>query len=247
MSTPILNIPEVSSGVVNAYLIVNAALRSMESAVSGFIDVDLASSSRSISEDDFLKYFLFNCINNAVTRTITVPAKVRVFGVANAGAVALSVIRGTKVVPVGVGEAAIFFTDGSVNGLRKFGGGGGGAEGAVQNISVACSDEVTGLSIGVKVNMRMPYSFTLSEVRASLSAAQISGSLITVDIKQNGASILSVPLTFDNGEKTSLTAASQAVISASAIGNDSEITFEVTQIGDGTAKGLKVYLIGSPS
>jgi hypothetical protein len=82
-------------------------------------------------------------------------------------------------------------------------------------------------------------------VRASLSTAQASGSIFTVDINEGGTSVLSTKLTIDNTEKTSTTAATPAVISDSALADDAEITIDIDQIGDGTAKGLKVILIGT--
>jgi hypothetical protein len=78
-----------------------------------------------------------------------------------------------------------------------------------------------------------------------LLTAQTSGTIFTVDINESGVSILSTKLTIDNTEKTSVTAATPAVISDTAIGDDSEITIDVDQIGDGTAKGLIVTLIGT--
>lgn len=124
------------------------------------------------------------------------------------------------------------------------------AEGAAaqQCIPIACSDEVTALTSGTaKVTFRMPYAFTLSEVRASLTTAQASGSILTVDINEGGTSIFSTKLTIDNTEKTSTTAAAPAVISDTSLADDAEITIDLDQIGDGTAKGLKVYLIGVPA
>lgn len=124
---------------------------------------------------------------------------------------------------------------------------GGGGVAPTQCIPIACSDETSALAAGTaKVTFRMPYAFTVSSVRASLTIAQTSGSIFTVDINENGASILSTKLTIDNSEKTSVTAATPAVISDNALADDSEITVDIDQIGDGTAKGLKVYLIGVP-
>lgn len=114
-----------------------------------------------------------------------------------------------------------------------------------QPIIIACSDEITALTAGTaKVTFRMPYAFTLTAVRASLTTAQTSGSILAIDINEEGTSILSTKLTIDNAEKTSTTAATAAVISDTALANDAEITIDIDQIGDGTAKGLKVYLIG---
>jgi hypothetical protein len=115
-----------------------------------------------------------------------------------------------------------------------------------QCIPIACSDETTALTAGTgKVTFRMPYAFTLTGVRASLTTAQTSGSTFTVDINESGTSVLSTKLTIDNTEKTSTTAATAAVISDSALADDAEITIDIDTVGDGTAKGLKVYLIGT--
>lgn len=115
----------------------------------------------------------------------------------------------------------------------------------VQHIGIACSDESTALTAGVaKVTFRVPYAFTLTGVRASLVTAQASGTVFTVDINEGGVSILSTKVTIDNGEKTSATAATPAVISDASLADDAEITIDIDQIGDGTARGLKVYLIG---
>lgn len=113
-------------------------------------------------------------------------------------------------------------------------------------IPIAASDEVTAVTAGLaKVTFRMPVALSLTVVRASLTEAQTTGALFTVNIKQNGVSILSTLITIDNTEKTSTTAAVSPVISTSALVDDAEITIDVTQVGDGTAKGLKVYLVGT--
>lgn len=118
--------------------------------------------------------------------------------------------------------------------------------GAFVSIPIACSDETTALTTGTaKVTFRMPHGMTLDEVRASLTTAQASGATFTVDINEGGASILSTKLTIDNTEKTSTTAATPAVISDASLADDAEITIDIDQAGDGTATGLKVYLIGT--
>ena len=113
-------------------------------------------------------------------------------------------------------------------------------------LTIACSDETTELTAGTaKITFRIPYAMTLTSVRANLNTAQTSGSVFTVDINENGSSILSTKLTIDNTEKTSTTASTSAVISDSSSADDAEITIDIDQVGDGTAKGLKVTLIGT--
>lgn len=117
--------------------------------------------------------------------------------------------------------------------------------GLPEAIQLAASDETTALTTGTaKVTFRTPADFTLTGVRASLTTAQASGSIFTVDINQNGSSVLGTKLTIDNTEKTSVTAATPATITTSALIDDGEITVDIDQIGNGTAKGLKITLIG---
>jgi len=120
------------------------------------------------------------------------------------------------------------------------------AQAKAEYLVLAASDESTALTTGTgKVAFRMPYAMTLSAVRCSLTTAQTSGSILTVDINDSGASILSTKLTIDNTEKTSTTAATAPVISDTSLADDAEITIDIDQIGDGTAKGLKITLIGT--
>lgn len=113
-------------------------------------------------------------------------------------------------------------------------------------IGLACSDETTAITTGTaKVTFRMPCAITLTSVRANVNTAPV-GSTIIVDINKGGTSILSTKLSIDASEKTSATAAIPAVISDSALADDSEITIDLDQVGSTTAgKGLKVWLIGT--
>ncbi len=111
-------------------------------------------------------------------------------------------------------------------------------------IGVALSDETTALTTGTaKLTIRAPFAFTLTGVRATLKTSSSSG-IPTVDINEGGTTVLSTKLTIDQGELTSTTAATAAVISDSAIADDAEITFDIDVAGTGAA-GLKVWLLGT--
>jgi hypothetical protein len=112
-----------------------------------------------------------------------------------------------------------------------------------ESIVVAVGDETTAITTGnAKTTFRMPYAFTLTEVRASLTTASSSGTP-TVDINEAGSTILSTKITIDANEKTSTTAATAPVISDTALADDAEITIDIDVAGT-SAAGLKVYLIG---
>lgn len=88
----------------------------------------------------------------------------------------------------------------------------------------------------------MPVGCTLVKVRASVNTAP-AGSTLIFDINEGGTSVLSTKLSIDVSEKTSKTAASQAVISDSSIADDAEMTIDIDQIGSSTAGvGAKIIL-----
>jgi len=110
---------------------------------------------------------------------------------------------------------------------------------------LACSDEETDLTTGEKIVWRMPYEYTVTAVRASLTTAATGGTLLTVDINEGGTSILSTKITIDASETTSTTAATPPVISDSALADDAEMSIDIDYIGStNPGKGLKVYIIG---
>jgi hypothetical protein len=114
-----------------------------------------------------------------------------------------------------------------------------------ESIGIACSDETTDLTTGTaKVTFRMPFAMTVTDVRANVNTAP-TGATITVDINEDGTTILGTKLTIDATEKTSTTAATPHGFSDTALADDAEITIDIDQIGSATAgKGLKVWLIG---
>lgn len=112
-------------------------------------------------------------------------------------------------------------------------------------LPMACSNEDSDLEVAAGViTFRMPYGMTLSQIRANVKNAP-TGAMLIVNVKQNGASILSTLLSIDASAKTSVTATTQAVISNANLTDDSEITVDINQVGTTLAgTGLKVTLIG---
>lgn len=120
----------------------------------------------------------------------------------------------------------------------------------LQSLAIAFSDEATPITAGAgKVTFHVPYDFTLAgdKVMVGLSTPQTSGSIFTVDVNVDGSTILSTKATIDNTEETTLTASTPLVCTATTLTKGQKVTVDVDQIGDGTAKGGKVYLIGYPT
>jgi hypothetical protein len=121
-----------------------------------------------------------------------------------------------------------------------------------QSIAFAVTDEATSITAGTsKIKFRNPFdrAFRVTGIKGSLSTAQATdgaGGIFTADVNVGGSTILSTKLTIDNTETTSKTATAPAVLSASSIAADAEIAVDIDQVGDGTAKGFKVYLLGYP-
>jgi len=111
---------------------------------------------------------------------------------------------------------------------------------------VTCSDETTALTTGLKVTFRMPFAMTLTDVRGGLTTAATGATLFAFDLKENGTSVFSTKPTFTASSKTTVGAVTPAVISDSALANESEMTIIVDAVGSTIAGvGLKVTLIGT--
>lgn len=110
-------------------------------------------------------------------------------------------------------------------------------------IVIPLSDLITNLTTGTtKAYFRMPFAATIDSVSASVLEAQTAGSILTFDINEGGVSILSTKLTIDNNEKTSITATTPPVVSDTSLAYDSEITFDIDQIGTAGARGAVITL-----
>jgi hypothetical protein len=105
-------------------------------------------------------------------------------------------------------------------------------------------DETTAITTGTaKLTFRMPFAMEVSRVRASLGTASSSGAPV-VDINRNGTSILSTKISIDQDEKTSLTAATQPVISDDLLDDDEQVSIDIDTAGTGAA-GLKITILGT--
>lgn len=170
-------------------------------------------------------------INVTTAATLTIPSSKRI-GDADSAVTSIPLPVGRHILSWEYNGAEVILTD--------------SASAIPVELIIAASDESTALTTGTnKVTFRMPFAMNLTGIRGSLGTAQTSGSVLTVDVNENGTTVLSTKLTFDNTEKTTTSAATPAVISDTALADDSEITLDIDQVGDGTAKGLKVTLLGT--
>ena len=108
-----------------------------------------------------------------------------------------------------------------------------------ESFIISASDELTSLTVGTgKTTFLMPYAFTLTAVKVSLTNTSTSGNP-TIDINENGTSILSSPVAITAGQKSAV-----ASVGDSSLANLAEMTVDIDVAGT-NASGLKIYLIGS--
>lgn len=113
-------------------------------------------------------------------------------------------------------------------------------------IQMACSDLETPLQAAEAVNyVRAARAFQISDIRASLLNASASGA-VQIDIRKNGSSILSSPLTIDQGNKTSVGSQAPVAISDSDVADDDELIVDISEPGT-DASGLVITIIGTPT
>ncbi len=121
-----------------------------------------------------------------------------------------------------------------------------------ESFIVACSDETSNLTTGTKVTFRMPYDFTITSVKASLTTAasgEEDGGKTNIEITNAGSSIFSgdTKLNIDTEETTSATAASPPSINSDTAGcnADAEIKITINNVLSTPGAGLKVAIIGN--
>lgn len=228
MTTPLFKLPEIAEGVANQTTLHNQALRLMEAVSKRVLSKSTAAPPVGAEGNAYI-----------------IPAGATGAWAGKTNQIAAFVGGGWLYVapfeglPLWVMDLNADYVYQSAAWVAK---GGGATQKAY--IQLACSDEITAITAGTaKITFRMPHAMTLTAVRASLSTASTSG-LVTVDVKEGGASIFSTALTIDATEKTSTTAAVPAVISDAALADDAEITVDIVGAGTG-AKGLKLTLIGT--
>lgn len=108
---------------------------------------------------------------------------------------------------------------------------------------LSCSDLTSDLETNLEAAyFRLQRAIVVTGVRASVKDASVAGS-VTVQIKVNGVDMLATPLTIDQGEKSSTTAAVPVVMALTSLPDDAELVVQILAPGAG-AKGLIVSVIG---
>jgi len=119
-----------------------------------------------------------------------------------------------------------------------------GTDNSTATLGFACSDETSALTVGQAIAIDMPHDMTVTTVYASLATAGATSS-ITVDVEDEGTSILSSVLTLTAGSENTETSTFTGAASSYALSKGDKLTIDIDSIDDGTGAGLKVVLLGS--
>lgn len=141
MTTPILGITEISGNQQNQYITANEAFRALEAASNGFLTVDLAAGTVTLTAAQFTAAYAFYGVGHSVTTVLNVPASKRAFVVINGGTGNITVTRGAGTKAIAPGESMMLLTDGTSDGLYSVGGGGGGGAAVWGAITGTLSDQ----------------------------------------------------------------------------------------------------------
>ena len=125
MATPNLAIGHVQEGQDNPEVELNAGLDAFDLAMTGTIPVDLTSGAAGPTDEQFRRNIEFVAQGHSLDTALNVPAIRRPFIIRNTGTANAVVTRGAATCPVPPGKAAIFYTDGSADGLHPLGSAGG--------------------------------------------------------------------------------------------------------------------------
>ncbi len=107
----------------------------------------------------------------------------------------------------------------------------------------ALSDETSSLTTGQKIATDMPVSMNVKRVYASVGTAG-GTSAITIDVEDEGVTILNAVVSISAGANNAETSTFTGAASNYQLTKGDALTIDVDSIDDGTANGLKVYLIG---
>ena len=96
---------------------------------------------------------------------------------------------------------------------------------------------------GLKATIHIPRTMTISQIKASLTTAQTSGTAISLNATLNGSNILSVAssLNFVNGSELS----NQPALSITSFTANDKLDCFISSFGDGSAVGLKITILGT--
>jgi len=114
----------------------------------------------------------------------------------------------------------------------------------ITQLGFACSDETSPLATGQAIAIDMPHSMIVRRVYASVATAGTT-SAITVDVEDEGVSILNAVLSLAAGSNNTETGTFASAATSYTLTKGDLLTIDVDSVDSGgTGAGLKVVLVG---
>jgi uncharacterized cupin superfamily protein len=113
-----LNLTQMVDGQATPEVTVNDTNAELDAALTEYFDTDLVAGNTVLTSSEFQRAMVIRAINNAVaTRTVTIPAVKKLFVFENLGTATVSIILGSTTLILGISQSAIYYCDGTANGL----------------------------------------------------------------------------------------------------------------------------------
>ena len=115
----------------------------------------------------------------------------------------------------------------------------------VTEMSYAASDATTPLVVDTNIGgMFATHDMTVDSVFAGVGVIGTGPGITTIMLQKNGINMLTLPITIDSTEATSLTAATQPILPYTVIAKGDRISTNITTVTGNAAAGLQITLNG---
>lgn len=115
--TTLLNLDTIAPGQQSMYQTSNDADNQLERAMNDVLALTV-NTDITVTSDQFTRNFVMQISGNASVFNVTIPRSKRFFSVENTGSASVNIVLGTTSLAVAAGDSALFYGDGTANGLK---------------------------------------------------------------------------------------------------------------------------------
>lgn len=184
-----LGAAQLTGGMANPETAVNTATGRLDAAITEITTVDLTSDV-TLTTAQYQSAFRFDVTPSGTAKKLTLPAIKRMALVNNTSANSISVVKGTTTIALAAGSMALFYTDGTANGLIALSltsGGGGGSQ--PFDLHLYIPGVLVDAQLCLRMKVTTPFSLPSGLTGSYFTARVASAGSVTFTIKQNGTSI----------------------------------------------------------
>lgn len=235
-----LGATQLSGGMANPETAVNSATGRLDAAITEITTVDLTADV-TLTTTQYQSAFRFDVTPSGTAKKLTLPAVKRMALINNTSANDISVVKGTTTIALAAGDMALFYTDGTTNGLLSLGlasGGGGGGSSQPFDLHLFVPGVLVDGQLCMRLKVTTAFTLPASLTGSYATAGVASTGTVVFTIKQNGTSIGTI--TFTASATGTLTFASAVTFAVGDL-----ITIEGPATHDTTLADVSLDLLGS--